>query len=397
MRRLLAAFALPLALAICLAPGLALALDGGQSATPTNGKAKLTTQMLPTDPSKDQWVKLGAVPKTYFDSGQYYSYSWRWPNSDYIQFEQDYYRDSSAVAGSSTLYCECSEPPTIIDAGSTVTLQTRLYARNVSGYGQYLEYKVELRESGLDRSDLNVWSNGHSFLDSSGEYRFQIGTSDYSAQTHTLSKTFPKAGEGPSEMSIYLYTSGGGVCEWKYLLVKATKTSLAGAKVTLVKAKAAYTGKTIKPTVKSVVVDGKTLKAGTDYTVSVKSGKKVGSYKATVTGKGSYEGKATATFKIVKATNKLAKAKVTKTLKAKSLKKKVATIALPKPKFGKATWKVSKNTAKKVLSLTKAGKVQVAKGAKAGTYVIKLKANVKGTANYKVLKNKVVTVKVTVK
>ena len=68
-----------------------------------------------------------------------------------------------------------------------------------------------------------------------------------------------------------------------------------------------------------------------------------------------------------------------------------------KVKFGKATWKVYKNKAKKVLSCTKAGKVKVKKGTKAGTYVIKLKANVKSTSNYNAIKNKVVTVTVKVK
>ena len=77
--------------------------------------------------------------------------------------------------------------------------------------------------------------------------------------------------------------------------------------------------------------------------------------------------------------------------------KKAATVALPKAKFGKVAWKVSKKDAKKVLSLTKSGKVKVRKGAKKGAYTIKLKASVAGTANYKALKNKAVTVKVTVK
>ena len=88
---------------------------------------------------------------------------------------------------------------------------------------------------------------------------------------------------------------------------------------------------------------------------------------------------------------------MTKACKAKSLKKEAATIALPKAKFGKVTWKVSQNKTKKVLTCTKSGKVKVKKGAKAGTYIIKLKANVKGTSNYKALRNKVVTVTVTVK
>lgn len=200
---------------------------------------------------------------------------------------------------------------------------------------------------------------------------------------------------------IYDYRDGWGYQRvgdiYEETFTISEKASMAGAKVVLAKESAAYTGKTIKPTVKSVSLGGKTLKAGADYTVSAKTGKNAGSYKVTVTGKGSYEGTATATFKITKAANKLAKTTVVKSLKAESLKKKAATIALPKAQFGKATWKVSKNAAKKTLSLTKDGKVKVGKGAKAGTYTIKLKANVKGTANYKALNNKVVTVKVTVR
>ena len=40
--------------------------------------------------------------------------------------------------------------------------------------------------------------------------------------------------------------------------------------------------------------------------------------------------------------------------------------------------------------------MKVKKGAEVGAYTMKLKANVKGTANYKAIKNKVVTVKVKV-
>ena len=188
-----------------------------------------------------------------------------------------------------------------------------------------------LCESGLSRDELNK-RGSDGFRDSGRRVPFPTGTSTGSEQTHALSKTFPKAGEGPSEMSIYLYTSGGGVYEWKYKLYEAQKASLSGAKVTLAKCECRrfpFTGYTIKPSVKSVVLDGKTLNAGTDYTVRAEDGVQVGSYKVTVTGKGSYEGTANATFKITKAANKLAKTKVTKTLKAASLKKKASTIALP--------------------------------------------------------------------
>ncbi len=68
-----------------------------------------------------------------------------------------------------------------------------------------------------------------------------------------------------------------------------------------------YTGKAIKPAVK-VVVDGKVLKNGTDYTVTYKNNTKVGTATAIIKGKGSYFGTIKKTFKIAKS---LTSAKVT--------------------------------------------------------------------------------------
>ena len=81
---------------------------------------------------------------------------------------------------------------------------------------------------------------------------------------------------------------------------KITKASVARAKVTGVSKKYKYTGKAIKPAVK-VTLGGVTLKKGTDYTVSYKSNKKVGTATITITGKGSYKGTVKKTFKIVAA------------------------------------------------------------------------------------------------
>ena len=58
-----------------------------------------------------------------------------------------------------------------------------------------------------------------------------------------------------------------------------------------------YTGKTLKPTVK-VKLGKKTLKAGTDYTVSYKNSKAIGTATVTVEGQGDYAGTATASFAI---------------------------------------------------------------------------------------------------
>ena len=174
---------------------------------------------------------------------------------------------------------------------------------------------------------------------------------------------------------------------------------LAGADVSAIPSKT-YTGKALKPK-PTVKYGGTTLKLGTDYTVTYKSNKNVGTATATITGKGSYAGTVTTTFNIVKATNnkvKVAKTSVSKTLKASSLKKKAGTVALPKATatYGTAKWKVVTADAKKALTL-KGGKVLVKKGAKKGTYTVKLKANVAKTKNYNAASSKTVTVTMRVK
>ena len=66
----------------------------------------------------------------------------------------------------------------------------------------------------------------------------------------------------------------------------------------------AYTGKAIKPSV--TVKDGDTkLKKGTDYTVSYKNNKNIGTASVTIKGKGDYTGSKTIDFKIVPAKTKL--------------------------------------------------------------------------------------------
>ena len=69
-----------------------------------------------------------------------------------------------------------------------------------------------------------------------------------------------------------------------------------------------YTGKALKPAV-TVEMDGKTLSAGTDYTIFYKNNKKVGQATVIITGKGSYEGTKKATFRIIPKAVKLSSLK----------------------------------------------------------------------------------------
>ncbi|MDR1412674.1 MAG: fibronectin type III domain-containing protein [Actinomycetes bacterium] len=79
-------------------------------------------------------------------------------------------------------------------------------------------------------------------------------------------------------------------------------TDTSGKKISITVAAIAnktWTGKQIKPKVAVVTAEGTTLKSGTDYTLSYGKNKNIGKATIKVTGKGSYKGSISATFKIV--------------------------------------------------------------------------------------------------
>ena len=75
------------------------------------------------------------------------------------------------------------------------------------------------------------------------------------------------------------------------------KTNISKASVSLSTSTYAYDGKAKTPSV-TVKVGGKTLKNGTDYTVSYSNNTKVGTAKVTITGKGNYTGSVSKTYSI---------------------------------------------------------------------------------------------------
>lgn len=90
---------------------------------------------------------------------------------------------------------------------------------------------------------------------------------------------------------------------------KTSVVPISSAKVS--KASITYTGKAQKPAVR-VTAGGKTLKVGSDYTVSYSNNTKVGTAKIVVKGKGAYSGTKTLTFKINPPTPAISKAKTAK-------------------------------------------------------------------------------------
>ncbi|WP_051588957.1 leucine-rich repeat domain-containing protein [Ruminococcus sp. NK3A76] len=140
---------------------------------------------------------------------------------------------------------------------------------------------------------------------------------------------------------------------------KLTRTSIAKATVSGLSNKT-YTGKAItqKPVVKA---GGKTLKAGTDYTVTYKNNKAVGTATVSITGKGAYKGTVSKTFKILPKKTTLKTAKSPKTKQLKVTYSKVAGVTgyqvtySTSAKFTKAATKSVnvKGTSKTISKLTK--------------------------------------------
>ena len=159
---------------------------------------------------------------------------------------------------------------------------------------------------------------------------------------------------------------------------KLTKTSIAKSTVTGI-ANKYYTGKAITQT-PTVKLGSKTLKKGTDYTVTFKNNKAIGTATVTIKGKGNYTGTVTKTFKIIPkkttlktaASPKKGQLKVTYT-KQTNITGYQITYALDKS-FTKS--KASKSSAKltKTISGLKSGK----------TYYVKVRTykTVKGTKYY---------------
>ena len=91
-------------------------------------------------------------------------------------------------------------------------------------------------------------------------------------------------------------TGKGGYTGSKSATFRIVAASLAGASISGV-GNATYTGGAIAPN-PTVKIGSRTLRAGTDYTVSYKNNVNVGTATVTVTGRGSYTGSKSATFRI---------------------------------------------------------------------------------------------------
>ncbi len=150
-------------------------------------------------------------------------------------------------------------------------------------------------------------------------------------------------------------------CNYQLTIYEPTlpRTKLSGAKITV--SDKTYTGKSLKPS-PTVTLGGKKLKKNTDYTVSYKDNKKIGTATVTIKGKGKYTGTRKVTFKI--------KPKKTTLSSAKSNKKKCITVKWKKNSTASG-YQISVATNKK---FTKSKKTVTAKKSAKTTTIKKLKS-----------------------
>ena len=121
-----------------------------------------------------------------------------------------------------------------------------------------------------------------------------------SSQVHRtiiLDKTYCEMGVG-----VYSEVKNGKVDIYiteHFKNAQPKQVSISKVSITGIPKSKAYTGKQIKPSI-TVKYNGKTLKNGTDYTISYGKNKAIGNGSIKITGKGNYTGSLTKSFKITK-------------------------------------------------------------------------------------------------
>ena len=138
---------------------------------------------------------------------------------------------------------------------------------------------------------------------------------------------------------IGVYSGSGEGMELRF---KITAASIKNASVSDI-ANKVYTGKAIKPS-PTVKIGSKTLKKGTDYTLSYKNNVKCGKATVTVTGKGNYTGKVTKTFII--------KPKKAAVKKLNSPKTRQLKVTIKKSAGGVTGYQVTYSTSKEFTKAT---------------------------------------------
>ena len=205
---------------------------------------------------------------------------------------------SSAATNGRDMYC--TKSGTSIDAPdlSAACAMIRLYnedADNETTINVLKELSVDLGDVGKDKKygyGLVVFRDG--IIPNAEEI---LSDSDGSAETEEASSP------SSENSSVTSTTNHAAAPAQSSIQIKSASISVTASNT--------YTGRALIPAVK-VIYGGKTLRKGTDYTISASNNTSVGTGKLTIRGKGRYAGTVTRTFKIIPKGTNLSKAKAAK-------------------------------------------------------------------------------------
>ena len=276
------------------------------------------------------------------------------------------------------------------------------------------DWNVTLEDYWVDSSEVIIKGDGMAAIDDAKveineqylEYTGNVVTPviksvDGKALKEGTDYTVTYAPGSPTNVGNYTGTIQGkgsytGITKFTYSIIPA---SVDGASLSGIEAKP-YTGKNITQA-PVVIVGGRTLQSGTDYTLSYKNNKKVGTATVIISGKDNYCDSVSKTFKITKAANPMTVKGKTATVKYSKVKKTAQTLKVSQvlkfSKKGQGTVSYKKKSGNKKITIAKkTGQVTVKKGLKKGTYKIKVQIKAGGNANYKAI-TKTITFTVRVK
>jgi hypothetical protein len=239
--------------------------------------------------------------------------------------------DLSKVSGVFNTYAICGMEGLSITKGSFVTASSGVRAGGSSGSGTLMGGSVTIADSTVvinmnknaETASINCFNGGkisNSVVRTSADGTIfspdgpmSISNSDVitgrvsALQTITLKKVKGVTVTGDIRKTLAGSTEGkiaathtGSASTYAH----GVQDPLSKATVKFAKSSYAYTGKALSPK-PTVVLGGKTLVKGTDYTVTYKANTNVGTATVTITGAGTYVGTKKATFKVVPAATKM--------------------------------------------------------------------------------------------
>ena len=223
--------------------------------------------------------------------------------------------DKASIVIDGKISSSADNPLYIVFDGNKPVKEGAFKAKSIIGSNCYFEYNYT--SSGMTKPDSFVYVKNGSYAPAAAKHvSHDAGVRTYTGAPHTVKVTPKVNGLGtvsiryngsttaPSKLGKYTVSAVVGASS-EFAAGNFTLGTLTinpapiGKASTKVIADQQWTGAVLKPKAPTLVLSGKTLKAGTDYAVSYKNNKNIGLAILVYTGKGNYTGTKSVNFKIL--------------------------------------------------------------------------------------------------